>query len=66
MRFGKYKCPTCGYEEARWHIWITTSPQALCEQCLPDFTTPNSHIEGYFLERSGYKCFGSLVDYARL
>ncbi|MBR1437330.1 MAG: helix-turn-helix transcriptional regulator [Synergistaceae bacterium] len=47
----QYKCPTCGYDHAVWHISLDISRLNLCENCLPRFMNPNARINGYELNR---------------
>ena len=46
-----YTCPTCGYDKAIWHINLNSLPQNLCENCLPKFITPKTHITSHALNR---------------
>lgn len=46
-----YKCSTCGYEGARWHIGLNSTDKPLCERCLPVFMREYSHIISFSLHR---------------
>ena len=47
-----YTCPTCGYDNAVWHLRLNNSAVSLCENCLPKFTNRHSRISGFVLNNS--------------
>lgn len=47
----RYTCPTCGNDFAVWHLRLDTSPLELCENCIRDFSQPNSHVSVFVLNR---------------
>ena len=47
-----YKCPTCGYDMAVWHLSLDTSSEKFCENCISRFTNKISHVKGFVLNRA--------------
>ena len=45
----EYKCPTCGYEQAVWHVRINTVHMTLCENCYNRFCNKHSRIYSFNL-----------------
>ena len=47
----KYTCATCGYDSAVWHLRLDESRLELCENCVRNFSKPDSHISGFTLNK---------------
>ncbi len=46
-----YTCQTCGYTQAVWRIILTTSELNLCETCVQEHSSHDSHIGKFLLNR---------------
>ncbi len=50
MRRGRtYECPRCGYEKARWHIYLTGTDGSMCENCYRQHMSRLVHVEEWYL-----------------
>ena len=56
MRKGrKYECPNCGYESARWHIYLTDVYGSKCERCYVAYMNGYIHIREFRLHEDGQR-----------
>ena len=50
MRKGrKYECNNCGYDGARWHIYVTDVEASQCERCYVYEMNDKRHVEEFHL-----------------
>lgn len=50
-KLSEYECVNCGYSLARWRINLTGSGKDFCENCYHRYTSSNTHVEDFNLNR---------------
>ena len=54
-KYRKYECPNCGYEGARWHIYLTDIYGSKCEKCYVEYMNVNVHVREFHMHEEGQK-----------